>query len=81
MTDEEASHLGDCLDNWINGMSEARDKTIQDPNLATPDDLLQAVQGIDQMFNVASRLRARLDSDGAEIEDETVMTVLSEEET
>jgi hypothetical protein len=60
LTERQAEHLKDIIDNWIDGCIPATDDVINDRSLTDVDDLLRAVDGMHEMFSDAVDLRQQL---------------------
>jgi hypothetical protein len=60
LTDSEAEHLAVIVDSWLGEFEDATNDTIGDRYFDKPEDLLQAVSGIHQLFSEAVNIRQKL---------------------
>ena len=60
LAETEAAYLADILDMWIDGHVPAEEFTVQDRLFDTPEELLDAVDGLNDQKNAAIKLRNRL---------------------
>jgi hypothetical protein len=60
LSEQEATLLKDLLDWWIEGFEEATTAVEADRTLETPEQLVEAVQGMHEQFDRAVTVRSRL---------------------
>jgi len=62
ISDEEAELVGMILDWWIEGYDDAKQQTIEDRTIETPEELLGLMATYDVDKKVAEQLQSRLQS-------------------
>ena len=60
LTDDEAQHLKDVLDAWVNGHDDAKDDVTTDPTFEEPEEMLEEVDSLESQFREAIEIRQKL---------------------
>lgn len=60
---EEAQLLIAIIDNWCDGLPAAEDATIEDPTIASAENLLDLVGGYREQYELLQKFRGRLMQD------------------
>lgn len=62
LSETERTLLSDILDAWLEPFEEATNDVMTAPDLDTPEDMLSAVDGMRQQFEVVSSIREKIGS-------------------
>lgn len=60
LTDEQAAYLQDVLDFWVDGYGDSYQATLSDPTFDDPEQLLEAVSGLNEQVQLAVEIRELL---------------------
>lgn len=60
LTDIEAAYLADILDFWIEDREEVNREITQDRTLESPEEMLEAVESMNDLFSMALNIQGRL---------------------
>lgn len=62
LSETERTLLGDILDAWLEPFEEATNDVMTAPEFDEPEDMLSAVDGMRQQFEVVTSIRRRIGS-------------------
>lgn len=60
LTDDQAGYLKDVLDFWVDGYGESFQTTMADPTFDEPEQLLEAMSGLNEQVAYAVEIREML---------------------